>query len=103
MGRTDGTGVGLSLALGWGASARATSGTVARPRRVRQARAGAARAGVELDLRLADMRDLDLTEPAALIYCPARALRVHHTPETHSVALDRNATEADGPLRGMGG
>jgi hypothetical protein len=39
-----------------------------------QARTGAARAGVDLDLRLGDMRDLDLAEPAALIYCPFRAL-----------------------------
>jgi ubiquinone/menaquinone biosynthesis C-methylase UbiE len=31
-------------------------------------------AGVELDLHEADMRDLALDEPAALIYCPARAL-----------------------------
>jgi SAM-dependent methyltransferase len=38
------------------------------------ARAGAAEAGVELDLRLGDMRDLALEEPAALIYCPFRAL-----------------------------
>jgi SAM-dependent methyltransferase len=44
------------------------------PAMLEQARAGAARAGVDHDLRLADMRDLDLTEPAALIYCPARAL-----------------------------
>ena len=39
-----------------------------------QARTGAALAGVDLDLRLGDMRDLDLTEPAALVYCPFRAL-----------------------------
>jgi hypothetical protein len=29
---------------------------------------------VELDLREGDMRDLELEEPAALIYCPFRAL-----------------------------
>ncbi len=39
-----------------------------------QARLRAAEAGVELDLREADMRDLALDEPAALIYCPFRAL-----------------------------
>jgi hypothetical protein len=33
-----------------------------------------AEAGVELDLREGDMRDLELDEPAALIYCPFRAL-----------------------------
>src|SRR5207249_8962521 len=38
------------------------------------ARAGAAEAGVQLDLRQGDMRDLALDEPAALIYCPFRAL-----------------------------
>jgi SAM-dependent methyltransferase len=39
-----------------------------------QARAAAAGAGVELDLREGDMRDLDLAEPAGLVYCPYRAL-----------------------------
>jgi len=39
-----------------------------------RARASAAGAGVALDLRECDMRDLALDEPAALIYCPFRAL-----------------------------
>ena len=39
-----------------------------------QARKGAAEAGVELELVEGDMRDLVLAEPAALIYCPFRAL-----------------------------
>jgi SAM-dependent methyltransferase len=39
-----------------------------------QARARAAQAGVDLDLRHADMRDLGVEEQAALIYCPFRAL-----------------------------
>ena len=39
-----------------------------------QARVRAFEAGVELDLREGDMRDLELDEPAALIYCPARSL-----------------------------
>lgn len=39
-----------------------------------QAREAAAEAGVELDLRLGDMRDLALEESAALIYCPFRSL-----------------------------
>jgi hypothetical protein len=39
-----------------------------------QARANAARAGVELELHLGDMRDFAVAEPAALIYCPFRAL-----------------------------
>src|SRR2546426_725382 len=39
-----------------------------------QARARAAEAGVELDLRELDMHNLAIDEPAALIYCPFRAL-----------------------------
>jgi SAM-dependent methyltransferase len=39
-----------------------------------QARENAARAGVQLDLREGDMRDFELAEPAALVYCPFRAL-----------------------------
>jgi SAM-dependent methyltransferase len=44
------------------------------PAMLEQARARATEAGVELDLRECDMRDLALDEPAALIYCPFRAL-----------------------------
>jgi ubiquinone/menaquinone biosynthesis C-methylase UbiE len=44
------------------------------PAMLAQARARAGDVGVELDLREADMRDLHLDEPAALIYCPFRAL-----------------------------
>jgi SAM-dependent methyltransferase len=39
-----------------------------------QARTAASEAGVVLDLREGDMRDLELDEPAGLIYCPYRAL-----------------------------
>jgi hypothetical protein len=39
-----------------------------------QARRRAAEAGVELDLREGDMWDFELDEPAALVYCPFRAL-----------------------------
>jgi SAM-dependent methyltransferase len=39
-----------------------------------QARKRAAEAGVELDLRDGDIRELELDEPAALIYCPGRSL-----------------------------
>jgi SAM-dependent methyltransferase len=38
------------------------------------ARARASEAGVELELHEGDMRELTLDEPAALIYCPFRAL-----------------------------
>jgi len=58
--------------------AQATDKTVlgidSSPAMLEQARAGAADAGVTLDLREGDMRDLSLDEPAGLIYCPFRAL-----------------------------
>jgi SAM-dependent methyltransferase len=38
------------------------------------ARERASAAGVELDLREGDMRELELEEPAALVYCPFRSL-----------------------------
>jgi SAM-dependent methyltransferase len=44
------------------------------PAMLAQARARAEEAGVELELREQDMRDFELEEPAALIYCPFRAL-----------------------------
>jgi SAM-dependent methyltransferase len=44
------------------------------PAMLAQARDKAAEAGVELDLREGDMRELELDEPAGLIYCPFRAL-----------------------------
>jgi SAM-dependent methyltransferase len=44
------------------------------PAMLAQGRTRATEAGVELDLREGDMRELALDEPAALIYCPFRAL-----------------------------
>jgi ubiquinone/menaquinone biosynthesis C-methylase UbiE len=44
------------------------------PAMLAKAQADADTAGVELDLREGDMRDLSLAEPAALIYCPYRSL-----------------------------
>ncbi len=44
------------------------------PAMLEQARAKAAAAGADLELRLGDMRELELDEPAALITCPARSL-----------------------------
>jgi SAM-dependent methyltransferase len=44
------------------------------PAMLDQARARAAGAAVDLDLRLGDMRDFAVDEPAGLIYCPFRAL-----------------------------
>jgi SAM-dependent methyltransferase len=56
------------------ATSRPVIGIDSSPAMLAQARIRAARAGVDLDLRIGDMRDLDLGEPAALIYCPFRAL-----------------------------
>jgi len=44
------------------------------PAMLAQARVNAVGVGVELDLREGDVRDLALDAPAALIYCPFRAL-----------------------------
>jgi SAM-dependent methyltransferase len=44
------------------------------PAMLAQAGERAAAAGVELELREGDMRELSLEEPAALIYCPFRGL-----------------------------
>lgn len=49
-------------------------GIDASPAMLERARSAAEAAGVELDLRLQDMRDLALDEPAALVYCPFRSL-----------------------------
>jgi SAM-dependent methyltransferase len=51
------------------------------PAMLAEARRRADDAGVELDLRLADMRDLELEEPAGLVYCPFRSLT--HLPTWH--------------------
>jgi SAM-dependent methyltransferase len=56
------------------ATGRRVIGIDTSPAMLEQARAAAAEAAVELDLREADMRDLDLDAPAALVYCPFRAL-----------------------------
>jgi SAM-dependent methyltransferase len=51
------------------------------PAMLSQAREAAEAAGVDLELREGDMRDLALDEPAALIYCPYRSLL--HLPTWH--------------------
>jgi SAM-dependent methyltransferase len=56
------------------ATGRTVIGIDSSPAMLEQARCRAAEAGVQLDLRAADMRDLALDQPAALIYCPFRAL-----------------------------
>lgn len=72
----------VELAIGSGrvaipvaqATAQQVIGLDTSPAMLAQARTRAAEAGVELDLREADMRELALAKPAGLIYCPARAL-----------------------------
>jgi SAM-dependent methyltransferase len=44
------------------------------PAMLEKARAAAEAAGVDLELREGDMRELSLDEPAALVYCPYRSL-----------------------------
>lgn len=56
------------------ATGRRVIGLDTSPAMLEQARERATEAGVDLELHLADMRDLRLDEPAALIYCPYRAL-----------------------------
>jgi len=69
----------VELAVGTGrvaipvaqATGRTVIGIDSSPAMLEQARAAG---GDVLDLRLADMRNLELEEPAALVYCPYRAL-----------------------------
>jgi SAM-dependent methyltransferase len=56
------------------ATGRTVIGLDTSPAMLAQARERAAGAGVDLDLRETDMRELTLDESAALIYCPFRAL-----------------------------
>lgn len=56
------------------ATGRPVIGIDSSPAMLERARAHAAEAGVDLDLREADMSDFQLDEPAALIYCPFRSL-----------------------------
>ena len=56
------------------AAGRPLTGIDISPAMLDQARKNAAAAGIELELREGDMRELELEEPAALIYCPFRGL-----------------------------
>jgi SAM-dependent methyltransferase len=53
---------------------RTVIGIDSSPAMLAVARERAAAAGVELDLREGDLRELELQEPAALVYCPFRSL-----------------------------
>ena len=78
----DADGPLVELAVGAGrvaipvaqATGRRVVGIDSSPAMLAQARRRAVEAGVELDLREGDMRELELEEPAALIYCPGRSL-----------------------------
>jgi len=78
----DADGPIVELAVGTGrvaipvahATGRRVLGIDSSPAMLAQARERAADAGVELDLREGDMRELEIDEPAALIYCPGRSL-----------------------------
>jgi SAM-dependent methyltransferase len=56
------------------ATGRPVIGIDTSPAMLEQGRSRAEQAGVELDLREGDMRDLAIDQLAALIYCPFRAL-----------------------------
>jgi SAM-dependent methyltransferase len=73
------------------ATGRAVIGIDTSPTMLARARAAAEASGVSLDLRREDMRDFELDEPAALIYCPARALLHLPTWADRRRAFDRVA------------
>ena len=72
----------VELAVGTGrvaipvaqATGRPVVGIDSSPAMLAHARVNAVDAGVELDLREGDIRELEIEEPAALIYCPGRSL-----------------------------
>src|SRR5919198_4829452 len=72
----------VELAVGTGrvaipvaqATGRRVIGIDSSPAMLAQARKRADEEGVDLDLREGDIRELEIEEPAALIYCPGRSL-----------------------------
>ena len=56
------------------ATGRRVVGIDSSPAMLAQARERAIEAGVELDLREEDIRELELEKPAAMIYCPGRVV-----------------------------
>src|SRR5438067_11156974 len=78
----EGDGLVVGLAVGNGrvaipvaqATGRRVVGIDSSPAMLAQARERAVEAGVELDLREEDIRELEIEEPAAMIYCPGRSL-----------------------------
>jgi SAM-dependent methyltransferase len=78
--RTEGPLVELAVGTGRVAipvaaeTGRRVLGIDLEPAMLAQARERAGAAGVDLELRLGDMRELALEEPAGLVYCPFRSL-----------------------------
>src|SRR3954470_19915128 len=78
----DADGPLVELAVGTGrvaipvarATGRRVIGIDSSPAMLAQARLRAVEEGVELDLREGDIRELEIEEPVALIYCPGRSL-----------------------------
>src|SRR5665213_3717866 len=78
----DADGPLVELAVGTGrvaipvaqATGKRVIGIDSSPAMLAQARVRAVEEGVELDLREGDIRELEIEEPAALIYCPGRSL-----------------------------
>src|SRR4051812_46751912 len=78
----DADGPLVELAVGTGrvaipvarATGRHVIGIDSSPAMLARARARAVEEGVELDLREGDVRELEIEEPAGLIYCPGRSL-----------------------------
>ena len=78
----DADGPLVELAVGTGrvaipvaqATGRRVIGIDSSPAMLERAHVRACEVGVELDLREGDIRELELEEPAALIYCPGRSL-----------------------------
>src|SRR5436305_14015052 len=78
----EANGLLVELAVGTGrvaipvarATGRRVVGIDSSPAMLEQARVRAVEEGVELDLREGDIRELEIEEPAALIYCPGRSL-----------------------------
>jgi ubiquinone/menaquinone biosynthesis C-methylase UbiE len=72
----------VELAVGTGrvavpvaqATGRTVIGIDLEPAMLARARERADAAGVDVELRLGDMRELEVEEPAGLVYCPARSL-----------------------------
>ncbi len=73
------------------ATGRPVLGIDTSPAMLERARERATEAGVDLEVHLADMRDLTLDEPAALVYCPFRALLHLRTWADRRVVFERVA------------